>query len=151
AVCVIRRLVRLEYADRAARLVARRVDPGSEWNPSLLLVASEGRESCTSQAGRAGYDWYDRLVRSSAVMPVEASPQRKRLTEDVKETLLGWIRDGKFPPGSQLPSVPELVRKLDVSRTVIREALQAMVGMSLIEIRPGLGCFVKSVPSELVV
>jgi len=84
-------------------------------------------------------------------MPVEASPQRKRLTEDVKETLLGWIRDGKFPPGSQLPSVPELVRKLDVSRTVIREALQAMVGMSLIEIRPGLGCFVKIVPSELVV
>ena len=74
-----------------------------------------------------------------------------RLTEDVKETLLGWIRDGKFPPGSQLPSVPELVRKLEVSRTVIREALQAMVGMSLVEIRPGLGCFVKSVPSDLVV
>ena len=74
-----------------------------------------------------------------------------RLTEDVKETLLGWIRDGKFPSGSQLPSVPELVRMLEVSRTVIREALQALVGMSLVEIRPGLGCFVKSVPSDLVV
>jgi GntR family transcriptional regulator, transcriptional repressor for pyruvate dehydrogenase complex len=85
------------------------------------------------------------------LMPLEIRPQRKRLTEDVKETLLGWIRDGKFPSGSQLPSVPELVRKLEVSRTVIREALQAMVGMSLVEIRPGLGCFVKSVPSDLVV
>ncbi len=84
-------------------------------------------------------------------MQVEALPQRKRLTEDVKETLLGWIRDGKFPSGSQLPSVPELVKKLDVSRTVIREALQALVGMSLVEIRPGLGCFIKSVPSDLVV
>ena len=84
-------------------------------------------------------------------MPLESIPQRKRLTEDVKETLLGWIRDGKFPSGSQLPSVPELVKKLEVSRTVIREALQALVGMSLVEIRPGLGCFIKSVPSDLVV
>ena len=85
------------------------------------------------------------------LMPAEAGPQRKRLTEDVQQTLLSWIRDGKFPAGSQLPSVPELVRQLEVSRTVIREALQALVGMSLIEIRPGLGCFVKSVPSDLVV
>jgi GntR family transcriptional repressor for pyruvate dehydrogenase complex len=85
------------------------------------------------------------------LMPAEAGPQRKRLTEDVQQTLLSWIRNGKFPPGSQLPSVPELVKKLEVSRTVIREALQALVGMNLVEIRPGLGCFVKSVPSDLVV
>jgi GntR family transcriptional repressor for pyruvate dehydrogenase complex len=49
-----------------------------------------------------------------------------------------------------LPSVPELVRKLGVSRTVVREALQALAGMNLIEIRPGLGCFVKSIRSDLV-
>src|SRR2546427_10504423 len=84
-------------------------------------------------------------------MPVETGPQRKRLTEDVKETLLGWIRDGKFPSGSQLPSTPELVRKLDVSRTVIREALQALVGMNLVELRPGLGCFVKTVPADMII
>jgi len=75
----------------------------------------------------------------------------KSLTQDVTDTLLGWIRDGKYPPGSQLPSVPELVRQLEVSRTVVREALQSLVGMNLIEMRPGLGCFVKSIPSDLVV
>ncbi len=81
---------------------------------------------------------------------VDTGPQIRSLTQDVKDTLLAWIRDGKFPPGSQLPSVPDLVRQLDVSRTVVREALQALVGMNLVEIRPGLGCFVKSIPSDLV-
>ncbi len=78
------------------------------------------------------------------------SPISKSLTQEVKQTLLGWLRDGKYPAGSRLPSVPELVERLGVSRTVVREALQSLVGMSLIEIRPGLGCFVNHIPSELV-
>jgi GntR family transcriptional regulator, transcriptional repressor for pyruvate dehydrogenase complex len=75
----------------------------------------------------------------------------KSLTRDVKEVLLGWIREGKYPPGSQLPSVPELVSRLEVSRTVVREALQALSGMNLVSVRPGLGCFVNAVPPEFLV
>ena len=67
--------------------------------------------------------------------------ETKSLTRDVKEILLDWIRQGKYPPGSQLPSVQELVDRLEVSRTVVREALQALVGMNFVQIRPGLGCF----------
>ncbi len=81
----------------------------------------------------------------------ESYSRPKSLTSDVQDILLGWIRDGKYPPGSQLPSVPELVRQLDVSRTVVREALQALVGMNLVEMQPGRGCYIKSIPSELVV
>ena len=77
-------------------------------------------------------------------------PQPGNLTSDVKGVLLGWIRDGDYPPGSRLPSVPQLVDQLGVSRTVIREALQALVGMHLIVMRPGIGCFVRSVPAELI-
>lgn len=85
-------------------------------------------------------------------MPLATVPSgSKSLTRDVKETLLDWIRQGKYPPGSQLPSVPELVSRLEVSRTVVREALQALVGMNLIDIRPGLGCYVRSVPPDLIV
>lgn len=82
---------------------------------------------------------------------VDAAPSAKTLTRDVKEVLLGWIRDGKYPPGSQIPSVPDLVHKLEVSRTVVREALQALVGMNLVSVRPGIGCFVNSVPPEFIV
>jgi GntR family transcriptional repressor for pyruvate dehydrogenase complex len=72
------------------------------------------------------------------------------LTGDVKGTLLDWIREGRYPAGSQLPSVPQLVEQLGVSRTVVREALQALVGMDLIEMRPGMGSYVKSVPPEMI-
>jgi GntR family transcriptional regulator, transcriptional repressor for pyruvate dehydrogenase complex len=72
------------------------------------------------------------------------------LTGDVKSTLLDWIREGRYPAESQLPSVPQLVEQLGVSRTVVREALQALVGMDLIEMRPGMGSFVKSVPPEMI-
>ena len=89
----------------------------------------------------------------SKVSPLssEDSGSSKSLTSDVKNVLLGWIREGRYPPGSQLPSVPELVSKLDVSRTVVREALQALVGMNLVSVRPGVGCFVNSVSPEFIV
>jgi DNA-binding FadR family transcriptional regulator len=38
-----------------------------------------------------------------------------------------------------------------VSRTVVREALQSLVGMNFIEIRAGLGCYVKTIPPDLIV
>ena len=87
-------------------------------------------------------------MKNSSVHNAAASRTR---TSGVREVLLDWIRQGKYPPGSQLPSVPDLVSRLAVSRTVVREALQALVGMNFIEMRAGLGCYVKSVPPNLIV
>lgn len=70
------------------------------------------------------------------------------LTNQTLQHLIGWLKDGKFQPGSKLPSQNELVRNLGISRTGIREALQGMVALNLIEIRPGLGCFVKTTSSD---
>jgi GntR family transcriptional repressor for pyruvate dehydrogenase complex len=84
-------------------------------------------------------------------MPPSLASPPSSLTGDVKGTLLDWIRGGLYPPGSRLPSVPSLVEKLGVSRTVIREALQALVGMGLIDMRPGMGSFVRSIPAEMIV
>lgn len=81
----------------------------------------------------------------------EDLPSSNSLTNDVRTILLDWIRAGRFPPGSQLPSVPELVGKLNVSRTVVREAMQTLVGMNLVSIRPGVGCFVNSALPEFIV
>ena len=83
-------------------------------------------------------------------MPVTLTRPKTR-TSDVKDLLLDWIRKGNYPPGSQLPSVPELVHRLGVSRTVVREALQSLVGMNFIDMRPGLGCYVRAVPANLIV
>ena len=83
--------------------------------------------------------------------PVEMpQPRARNLTGTAQQTILQWIREGQYPVGSQLPSVNELTEKLQVSRTVVREALQALVGMNLIEVQPGRGCFVKPVTADIM-
>jgi GntR family transcriptional repressor for pyruvate dehydrogenase complex len=84
-----------------------------------------------------------------AVQPVELV--RDTLTERTVRQLMGWLRDGTLKPGGKLPSQNELVQQLGVSRTGVREALQVLAAMNLIEIRPGLGCFVKTVATEYII
>ncbi len=73
------------------------------------------------------------------------------LTEKTTQQLLGWLKDGTFKPGSKLPSQNELVEQLGISRTGVREALQVMSALGLIEIRPGSGCFVRKVATEYII
>jgi GntR family transcriptional repressor for pyruvate dehydrogenase complex len=76
---------------------------------------------------------------------------RETLTRQALRRLIGSLKDGKFTPGSKLPSQGELVKKLGISRTGVREALQAMSALDLIEIHPGLGCFVKKTATDHII
>ena len=85
-----------------------------------------------------------------------APAQRENATHETLSThtlnqMIGWLKDGTLAPGDKLPSQNELVVQTGVSRTGVREALQMMAVLNLIEIRPGLGCFVKAVSPELVI
>ena len=88
-----------------------------------------------------------RPAQRISVMP----PLRESLSTQTLEQMLGWLKDGTFRPGGKLPSQNELVEQFGVSRTGIREALQMMAVLNLIEIRPGLGCFVKGISPEYVI
>jgi GntR family transcriptional repressor for pyruvate dehydrogenase complex len=81
---------------------------------------------------------------------VSAAP-RESLSTQTLDQLIGWLKDGTFRSGSKLPSQNELVEYFGVSRTGVREALQMMAVLNLIEIKPGLGCFVKRVSSEYII
>jgi GntR family transcriptional repressor for pyruvate dehydrogenase complex len=76
---------------------------------------------------------------------------RDTLSTQTLQQLIEWLRQDKFKPGSKLPSQNELIERFGISRTGIREALQMMSVLNLIEIRPGLGCFVKQVSPEYIV
>ena len=76
---------------------------------------------------------------------------RESLSTQTLDQLIGWLKDGTFKSGSKLPSQNELVEYFGVSRTGIREALQMMAVLNLIEIKPGLGCFVKRVSPEYII
>lgn len=90
---------------------------------------------------------------------IETAPKTMRTVDRLPDTLstqtlnqmMAWLREGTFKPGSKLPSQNELVEQLGVSRTGVREALQMMAAMQLIEIRQGLGCFVKRVSPDCII
>jgi len=63
--------------------------------------------------------------------------RRRKLSDDVQERLLELIHGGEFSPGDILPSEREMMRAYEVGRPAIREAMQNLQRMGLIEIRHG--------------
>lgn len=53
------------------------------------------------------------------------------------------IRNGHYPPGSQLPSYEALMRKYDVSITVVRSAVRELRSEGLVQTHQGKGAFVR--------
>lgn len=62
---------------------------------------------------------------------------RVRLHQQVADRLIELIQRGDFPPGSQLPSEHELMRRFGVGRVAVREALQLLEGLGAIAISHG--------------
>ena len=63
--------------------------------------------------------------------------------QTVARRLLDMIRQGALAPGDQLPTEKELIEKLGVGRSTIREALQILSTVNVIEATAGAGTFVK--------
>src|SRR5260370_15913684 len=63
---------------------------------------------------------------------------------DVKDTLRSYILENQLQPGDRLPSEAELAAALGVSRNPIREAIKGLEALGLVEVRVGLGIYVKA-------
>jgi GntR family transcriptional repressor for pyruvate dehydrogenase complex len=79
------------------------------------------------------------MSRSSPKVALSPAPRRK-LTETVATQLLEAIRP--LPPGTKVPSERELTRDLGVGRSTVREALNGLAMLGIVEIRHGQGVFV---------
>lgn len=62
---------------------------------------------------------------------------RRKLAHQIEERLLAEIQAGNVRPGDPLPSERELMARFQVGRPAIREAMQNLQRMGLIEIRHG--------------
>ena len=78
----------------------------------------------------------DRLAQ--ALTPVE-SP---RLSDAIANQIIGAIRDGVLKAGDRLPTEHELSQRFGVGRTSVREGLQHLRTLGIIETRKGLGAYV---------
>jgi len=68
--------------------------------------------------------------------------RRGGLVEQVIRVLTAAITSGEWPPGHRLPSVAELAAELEVGRSTVREAVQALAHRGLLEVAQGRGTFV---------
>jgi GntR family transcriptional repressor for pyruvate dehydrogenase complex len=69
--------------------------------------------------------------------------KRERLYEAVADEIKRYIVDRGLNPGDNLPSERELCRSLNVGRTSLREGLRQLQMLGLIEIKSGLGAFIR--------
>lgn len=70
------------------------------------------------------------------------------MSQAVSAAVLDRIRAGEFGPGDRLPTEKFLMEEYGVGRNSIREAVQALVTLGLVEVRPGRGATVIGVESE---
>lgn len=70
---------------------------------------------------------------------LQPAPRRK-LSETVAQQLMEAFAD--LPPGAKVPSERELTRDLGVGRSTVREALNGLAVLGVLEIRHGQGAFI---------
>ncbi len=73
---------------------------------------------------------------------------RSTLARTVATRIIATIVNGTYKPGDHLPPERKLATQLQVGRSTVREALQSLAMMNLVDIRPGRGTFVKEVDME---
>ena len=80
------------------------------------------------------------MVRTVAGTVKAMSPVRRRsVSQSIADDLLQLIGTGEFRPGDRLPTEQGLMERYGVGRNTVREAVQVLVGMRLVESRPGRG------------
>jgi GntR family transcriptional repressor for pyruvate dehydrogenase complex len=80
------------------------------------------------------------MLSAEVLRPIE----KVTLAKAVAQRLVEHIQSGELQPGDALPSQYTLARQLGVSRPILREAMQGLVSVGMLEIRPGSGCYVGS-------
>lgn len=76
------------------------------------------------------------------MIPVSQSPfagkiVRRKLADEILERLLSMVEQGEVVAGDCLPSERELMQRFGVGRPAVREAMQALAGMGVIQIQHG--------------
>ncbi|WP_426051099.1 FadR/GntR family transcriptional regulator [Brevundimonas sp. SL161] len=76
--------------------------------------------------------------------------QTTRLYQQIAEQIKAYIRSGGLKAGDRLPSERDMATLFAVSRPSVREAMIALEGAGLIEVRTGDGTFITDPPAGRV-
>lgn len=86
---------------------------------------------------------YHEVVATAETSTLSLSPvPRSSLAESVAQQLLEEIRIKRLAPGTKLPSERDLMAALGVGRSSIREAINGLAMLGIVEVRHGQGAFI---------
>jgi DNA-binding FadR family transcriptional regulator len=74
----------------------------------------------------------------------------KNITHEVVDAICGMLRSGRYRIGDRLPGEHDLARELGVGRSAVREAVRELISLTLLEIRPGAGTFVRALRADVL-
>jgi GntR family transcriptional repressor for pyruvate dehydrogenase complex len=74
--------------------------------------------------------------------PSSSPVRRQPLVDQILNHLQQQISAGEYPIGSKLPPEPELMARLAVGRSTLREAMRVLSHMGLVDVRAGDGTYV---------
>lgn len=86
---------------------------------------------------RAGFATSPAMSSDPAPPGPQTRIRRRKLSDEVRERLLEAVSSGRFRPGDPFPSERELMERYGVGRPAIREAVQSLQAMGLLEVRHG--------------
>ena len=69
---------------------------------------------------------------------------KKSATQLALENLRSYIMDNSVRVGDRFPTEKDLCGTLGVGRGTVREAVKVLISQGFLEIRPGLGTFIRS-------
>lgn len=75
--------------------------------------------------------------------------ERRTISWEVRERLARSIREGQLLPGHQIPSERALCQQFEVARTSVREAIQGLVSLGVLERRGNRTFVVEALPNLL--
>ena len=76
--------------------------------------------------------------------------RQSKVSEDIVDQIKRLIREGQLKPGERLPSERQLARILEVGRSSLREAINSLALMGLVEVRQRKGIYVGTVSTPLI-
>ncbi|MEY8354571.1 FadR/GntR family transcriptional regulator [Lachnospiraceae bacterium 54-53] len=74
--------------------------------------------------------------------------KKVNVADAVYESMIGLIAGGNWAEGTKIPSENELKGRFKVSRNTVRQAIQKMSALGIIEARQGEGTFVKKIDTS---
>lgn len=116
-----------------------------------MVGSVHGRESIVVRTGDQDRQATRAGLGGSAVLRQKGVRRSRNLAVRVREELLAEIWAGRWRPGDQIPTEIELMARFGVSRTPIREAMQSLHLIGIVDTSPRRGSIVRALPLESVV